>query len=385
MTNERRHNSISGAPPSPSSTSVKVPLENAGKSSSSKGQGTDVVAAGLAQRVADLEKRLEVEVGELEKRVVQLEEEKTVAEEKMKAMRDTIEEVSWARKRLEDRMKEQEEVVKKQTEYIKKQEEEVMKQLNEERKARKESEEKVAVERSGLAKELGEIKKGIAALVEKERTSDGGQKVVIFADSNGKDSTADEIKDHIVREERANYDIVVVPAFHVEDAYKMVTKHQVNVSGAIVVVDCLTNDVRGTKKKSPLEPEELVRQIHLLREATCWANAKETVICQVKPMQHVDVTHHNKLLHEYLCKQGVTGCQTMICMEFLGRDGFHIMPQFKSVLHRQFACALLGVPVPCPTPYQNFISGHIRRAFDQNWPNLMGSSTEGSNSHHGWN
>ena len=364
MTNERRHNSISGAPVSPA-TSPKVSLD----------RGTDAVIAGLAQRVADLEKRFEAEVGALERRVADLEEENAAAKEQMKAMRDSAEEAAWARKRIEDR--------------IKKQEEEVKKQLEEERKARRESEEKMAVERSGLAKELSEIRKGIAALAETENRHGtveqrgAGQKVVVFADSNGQHTTAEAIKNHIQTEERKNFDIEVVPAFHVEDAFYMIEKRRIDVSGAIVIVDCLTNDVRGTRQRQPLEPEELVRQIHVLREKTQWANARETVICQVKPMRYVDVTPHNVLLHEYLCGQGVSGCQTMIHMEFLKHDGYHILPQFKSVLDRQYACALLGTPVPCPTPYENFISGYIRQTYNQNWPSLS-RRNEGPNSRYGW-
>ena len=66
-------------------------------------RGTDAVVAGLTQRVADLERRLEVEVGTLEKRVAELETEKTAAKEELKSMRDAVEEGEWAWKRLEVR------------------------------------------------------------------------------------------------------------------------------------------------------------------------------------------------------------------------------------------------------------------------------------------
>ena len=390
MTNDRRRNSVSTPPLSPSQTLAKVPADGGGKSSIPAITDGETDVAGLALRVKELEKRLHEEVGGLEKRVSELEAEKTAMKEEMKGMRDVMEEARWARERLEDKVKEQEEEVKREMEREAKERKEA---LEKEAKARKEWEEKLAVERTGLARELSEIKKGISDLmgrgVDRQETrhpnsaNPNRQRVVIFADSNGSSTTDDAIKDHIHGEERHQYDIQVVEAFHVEDAYFLVAEGKIDVSGAIVVVDCLTNDVRGTKRKSALGPEELVRQIDVLR-ATTW-RAKETVICQVKPMRHVNVVPFNKLLHEYLCREGSVGCQTMIRAEFLKVDGFHVLPRFRSVLDRQYACALLGVPVPCPTPYDDFVPSFVREQYDQEWPAFGGNlRAEGISSRNGW-
>ena len=390
MTNDRRRNSVSAPLSSPSQTSVKVPGDDGGESPSPaiKDSGTDV--AGLVLRFEEVEKRLHEEVGVLEKRVTELEEEKKAMREEMKGMRDAMEEARWARKRLEDKAKEQEDEMKREFEREAKERRE---EMEKEAKARKEWEEKMAVERTGLTKELSEIKKGIADLVGRgaDRQQDGHshsvnsnrQRVVVFADSNGSSTTEDAIKDHIRREERDQYDIQVVEAFHVEDAYCLVAERKIDVSGAVVVVDCLTNDARGTKRKPAVGPEELVRQIDVLRGAT-WS-AKETVICQLKPMRHVNVVPYNKLLHEYLRSEGSIGCQTMIRAEFLKADGFHVLPRFRSVLNRQFACALLGVPVPCPTPYDDFVPNYVKEQYDQEWPAFGGNGgTEGISGRNGW-
>ena len=160
------------------------------------------------------------------------------------------------------------------------------------------------------------------------------------------------------------------------------TKCEIDVREAIVIIDCLTNDARGSKRKNALSPEELIYQVDMLREVTL--GAKVTVFCQIKPMKHVNVVPHNELLHEYLCRVGEYGCQTMICMDYLRWDGYHVLPQYKSVLHRQYACALLGIAVPCPTPLENFRSGHVMRQFDQEWPELGTRRVEGPSSRHGW-
>ena len=207
--------------------------------------------------------------------------------------------------------------------------------------------------------------------------------MIVFADSNGRDTTEEEIMCHLQREERDRYAIQVVEAFHLEDAYDMICNHVIDISGAILVIDCLTNDARGTRRKRALEPEEIVYQVDIFRAKTF--GAKATVFCQIKPMKHVNVVPHNELLHEYLRCHNIYGCQTMVRAEFLRWDGFHISSQFKSVLHRQYACALLGVPVPCPTPFEDFLPGNVRHSYDQEWP-ALGTSRRGevSNSRHGW-
>ena len=373
----------SGVPPSPSATAAKAPMDSADQSQPAPADGNrNPEVAELVKRIAAVEQRMKDQVGALEQRVLELEAKNAAVNGELKGMRDKMEEGEWARKRLEDKVKEQEEEVKRELEGVK--------------KDRKDWDDKVTAE-------LSEIKQGVADLVSRvaaptataaptptttmptttvapERRDDR-QRVIIFADSNGKETTEEEIMSHIVREERDRYDIKVIPAFHAEDVFKMVRDNQVDVDGAILVIDCLTNDVRGTKRKSAIGPEELIRQVDLVRGMT--QRARETVLCQVKPMRRVDVTRHNALLHEYLCAQGSFGCQTMIRSEYLKWDGFHILPQYKSVLHRQFACALLGIPVPCPTPFVDFVSGHIGRQHDQEWPTLSVQRSEGSNAHYG--
>ena len=53
-------------------------------------------------------------------------------------------------------------------------------------------------------------------------------------------------------------------------------------------------------------------------------------------------------------------------------DGFHIQPQCGPVLDRTYAYAILGIPVPCPTPVEDFIPTQVRRRFEAEWPRLRG-------------
>ena len=67
-------------------------------------------------------------------------------------------------------------------------------------------------------------------------------------------------------------------------------------------------------------------------------------------MPITDVRPYNLLLSQYLsaCGPGGFGCHTQIKIEFL-QDRFHIQPQFCTMLDRPYACAIRGIPVPCPT------------------------------------
>ena len=90
-------------------------------------------------------------------------------------------------------------------------------------------------------------------------------------------------------------------------------------------------------------------------------------VCQIKPMRHKDVSPFNCLLDDYLRANGIPGCETQIKMENLRPAGFHILRQFDSVVDRTYACAILGVPVPCPTPSENFIPEHVRELYKKDW------------------
>ena len=105
--------------------------------------------------------------------------------------------------------------------------------------------------------------------------------------------------------------------------------------------------------------------------------AAAAVVCQLKPMQTVDVSPFNSLLNDYLLcekdrgRQGY-GCCTQIRLEFLRSDGYHIRPEFDSVIDRTYACAFLGIPVPRPTPWDAFVPDAVRKRWELEWPRLTG-------------
>ena len=178
----------------------------------------------------------------------------------------------------------------------------------------------------------------------------------------------------------------VVVAYTLEEAYRRIDRGEVELRGSIVLIDNLTNDVRGTRSRPAVSPRQLVRLVDQLRRRVMAAGAVAVVVCQLKPMQTVDVTPFNDLLNCYLRAERNKGrdgfgCQTMIRLGFLKPDGFHIRPDFSSVIARTYACAFLGIEVPDPTPWDEFTPSHGRISWESDWPRLAGGRA--TMTHHG--
>ena len=208
------------------------------------------------------------------------------------------------------------------------------------------------------------------------------QRCVIFTDSNGRESTHESIMNHVPRERRGEFDVEVAVAYTLEEAHRRTDRGEFQLEGAIVVVDNLTNDVRGTRGRSAVSPQQLMRLVDGLRRKVMAAGAVAVVVCQLKPMQTTDVTPYNDLLDCYLRREKERGrdgfgCRTMIRMDSLKGDGYHLKPEFWSVLDRTYACAMLGIDVPFPTPWGDFAPSYVRQRWETEWPRLGGGARVG--------
>ena len=258
----------------------------------------------------------------------------------------------------------QKEEARREADERKKREREIVEATKEERK-RDISEMEVRI----LEKVKPKEGDGRAQTVEEERHC-----YLILTDSNGRDVTADSVRNHMPKTERQKYDINVEVAYRLEDALYRVESGQLDVAGRYVVVDNLTNNVRGGRRSAPDSPEQLVRRVHELRQKLLSASAKAVIISEVKPMREINVRPYNELLHRYLLTCGKTGfgSKTQIRMNHLNFDGYHVSPMFDSIIDRTYAYALLGIDVPDPTPMDEFTPAHLRRRWEQEWPTLEG-------------
>ena len=144
----------------------------------------------------------------------------------------------------------------------------------------------------------------------------------------------------------------------------------------------------ASEEPEPASEEPKPSRVDGLRRLLLSSGAAAVVTCQIKPTQLADVRPYNQLLHRYLANCGQTGygCPTQIRMDYLRPDGVHINPQYDAVLDRTYAYAIRGIPVPSPTPQDDFVPSALRRRWESDWPRLVGSERAGQGhvmSHHG--
>ena len=288
------------------------------------------------------------------------------------AVRDRLEEEEWARKRLEKKLEEY------QSRDEGKEEQRISPAVAAAATSPSESHETTATEREGS-------------------TGRGGRKklkrCVILVASNGRDATASgatAVLNHIPPEARNDYEIEVAVTYRIEEAFDKVNRGLINVRDSLVVVDCLTNNVRDTRSGPALSPDELIWCLDRLRDSLWAASASQIIVCEVKPTQRTDVSPYNCAIDQYLKSRkeidGGYGCRTQVRMDQLRADGLHLKPQFHSVLNETYACAIIGMPVPYPTPLEDFQPAHVRRRWEREWPVVGGRQNEmrAANAQHGW-
>ena len=135
----------------------------------------------------------------------------------------------------------------------------------------------------------------------------------------------------------------------IEETYNKVRNGEIDVKGKAVILDCMTNDVRRTT------PPEMARRTGMLLDIFEEAETEAVVVCEVKPIRHLDVRPFNEALHSLLStRKGTFGCHTQIRMDHLARDGFRVSQRNAGIIDRTYACAIIGIPVPDPTPPEEF-------------------------------
>ena len=176
-------------------------------------------------------------------------------------------------------------------------------------------------------------------------------------------------------------------AYTLEEGDRRVARGDINVAGAWVVIDNITNDIRGTHRRKGATPEEVIVRVDSLRRSLRAAGAKGVIVCQPKPMRLIDVSPFSCRLDHYLSAQEGDGygIRTQIRMDYLKADGFHVKPQFDSIIDKTYACAIMGIDVPCPTPRGDFVPDHARRRWESDWPQLgVRRGVEGLTRDHVW-
>ena len=186
---------------------------------------------------------------------------------------------------MEERLKEVEEGKEERKKEVEKEKEDRGKEVAKEKEERKKEVEKekeerkneVQKEKEERKKEVEEERRGWERTLEERRNSGGESRIrngneeqrqphVLIVDSNGRGATPDSVRNHIPREKRGKYEkLEIHTAYTTDEAVRRVGDDDINVKDAIVVLDNLTNDVRGTRHRPAVSPTELVRRVDQLR------------------------------------------------------------------------------------------------------------------------
>ena len=342
----------------------------------------------------------------LETKVHQLEAAVSKLEEENRCLRGRLEEEEAARRQVEEKLRTVVEVEEKKIKEVKddwKKEREVEERNSEEKmkkmkdEVEKDLKKEIEVVERNLVKEFKEVVEKLTKKTKENRSEEnaGGRgdgddddedgndddddtdatyKCIVFTDSNGKRATQDSIRNHMPPGKREKYEIQMVVAYRLEDAYSRIAKGHVNVENAYVILDNTTNNVRGGKNHAAEPPDLVTARVATLREFILSKSAKAVVVCQLKPMTRVDVRPYSWQIHDYLLSCGKTGygCRTQIRLRHLKEDGFHVQLKHDSILDKTYACALLGIHVPDPTPISDLVTDELRRKWESQWPRAGG-------------
>ena len=209
-------------------------------------------------------------------------------------------------------------------------------------------------------------------------------RAVVLTDSNGRDIGPNDIKAHIPKDQRGRYDIRVVVAYTLMEVRDKLERGVLQVEGETVILDVGTNDVRGTGRVPQSGSGDVGWRYERVGRLLFEKGAVGLVACKLKPMSFMDVAPYSWAIHSACLRlrthgHRVHGCTTQTCVSHLRKDGYHILPSFSTVLNMTYACAIRGIPVPCPATWERGQDPALK----DRWPTPWEAQGRGKNHGHG--
>jgi hypothetical protein len=113
--------------------------------------------------------------------------------------------------------------------------------------------------------------------------------------------------------------------------------------------------------------------------------ALAVIVCEVKPMRHINVTPFSNSIHTECARREVPGCRTQLGISDLNGDGYHIRESCLPILDKTFACAIIAIHVLCPTTDSERWNARATPEFCSEWPRVgagMGKERRGMRDGH---
>jgi hypothetical protein len=332
--------------------------------------------------------RLDREIQGLLSKIVKMEEEKT-GRDVDKAEDETKEEMAKEKQRL-DKTKEEMDKVKEEMSLMKddgvRREEAMAEKLNNMKIRRKEENEERMKSEAEVKEQLKKLKE---EGTERRKTGDEvtmvkqvvqepkdflwvgdtkeGDEFVILTDSNGAGVTGDTVKRYVTKDKQRIGRIRVCTAYTLFEVFDKVQSGKMKVDGARVILDVTTNDVRGIRGLPRVTPEEIAGRVGRVVATLKEKGAKGVTVCEIKPMTTMDVTPYSELIRRRCQEKKINWCQTQFEVAHMREDGYHILPSSLKILDATYACAVVGVHVPHPTPAYRKWRHQLQQ---QEWPHI---------------
>jgi hypothetical protein len=176
------------------------------------------------------------------------------------------------------------------------------------------------------------------------------------------------VKRQMPREKRKKPKIRVYTTYTLFEAFEKIWDGKIKVEGARIIIDVMTNDVRGTRGQPRVTPEEVAIRVGRVVTTVKEKGARGVAVCEVKPMSLLDVIPFSDLLRRRCVANKIGWCQTQLGIVNLKDDGYHILPSFLQVLDATYAYAVMELPVPHPTP--NYKKWRHKNP-ERDWPQLQ--------------
>ena len=173
---------------------------------------------------------------------------------------------------------------------------------------------------------------------------------LIITDSNGRGATTNAVLSHIPDNEKGGLNIDITTLYTIEEAYYRIKRGDVKVEGKIVVVDCVTNSIRGRGGRLRTTPREISREMKILLDVIKDKKALAITVCEVKPIRHLDVSLHNTSLRDLYRREAIYERSTEITMKDLTHDGFHVKSGCDDLTNKAYARAIQKHLPPKPAP-----------------------------------
>jgi hypothetical protein len=101
----------------------------------------------------------------------------------------------------------------------------------------------------------------------------------------------------IPREEGKGMKVEIVVAYTLLEVRQRLGRGEFDVRGTFMIIDVMTNDVKGTRASPRTSPVEIAGRVGTVTDLLMEKGCEVVIICEMKLMHFMDVTPYSNALH----------------------------------------------------------------------------------------